>query len=44
MSTEEFENGKILFLKNLQDQAENRHEIERATILQAESALWLELR
>lgn len=44
MDAADFEQEKQLFLKNLQEQASNRHEIESPSILQAESSLWLELR
>lgn len=44
METADYERGKQLFLSNLKEQASKRHEIERATVLQAESSLWLELR
>lgn len=44
MDAEDYERGRALFLDNLKEQASRRHEIERATVLQAESALWLELR
>lgn len=44
MSTEDYECGKKAFLDNLKEQVDRRHEIERSTILQAESSLWLELR
>ncbi|KAI5630711.1 yqaJ-like viral recombinase domain-containing protein [Phthorimaea operculella] len=44
MSTEDYEQSKSIFLDSLKKQASNRHDIERETILQAESALWLELR
>ncbi|XP_026724773.1 uncharacterized protein LOC113491807 [Trichoplusia ni] len=44
MDITDYERGKVLFLNNLKEQASNRHEIERATVLQAESSLWLELR
>lgn len=44
MGEQEFEDAKKLFLSNLEKQVSERHEIERDTVLQAESALWLELR
>jgi hypothetical protein len=44
MDTEQYETAKNLFLANLKASVENRHAIERDTVLQAESALWLELR
>lgn len=44
MDPDDYEQGKELFLINLKEQASKRHEIERATVLQAESSLWLELR
>ncbi|KAL0852581.1 hypothetical protein ABMA27_016931 [Loxostege sticticalis] len=44
MDADDYERGKDLFLINLREQASKRHEIERATVLQAESSLWLELR
>lgn len=44
MTCDDYENAKKLFLSNLHQQTLNRQEIERNTILQAESALWLELR
>lgn len=44
MPAEDYEQAKHLFLENLKEQASKREEIERATVLQAESALWLELR
>ncbi|CAH2092101.1 unnamed protein product [Euphydryas editha] len=44
MTCDDYKNAKTLFLSNLQKQTLNRQEIERSTVLQAESALWLELR
>ncbi|XP_073953228.1 LOW QUALITY PROTEIN: uncharacterized protein [Choristoneura fumiferana] len=44
MTPEQYETAKDLFLQNLKDLVEKRHEVERDTILQAESTLWLELR
>ena len=44
MLEEQYLAAKVLFLENLKSQLEQRHDIERETILQAESALWLELR
>lgn len=44
LNSEDYEQAKTCFLESLQKQATKRHEIERETILQAESALWLELR
>ncbi|CAH2088999.1 unnamed protein product [Euphydryas editha] len=44
MLKDEYEVAKNNFLQNLQEQVNNREEMERDTILQAESALWLELR
>lgn len=44
MSEEQYLQAKTVFLQNLKSQVEQRHDIERETILQAESALWLELR
>lgn len=43
MAAADFEHATKLFLENLKVQTTNRHEIERATLLQAESSLWLEL-
>ncbi|XP_063389242.1 uncharacterized protein LOC134675024 [Cydia fagiglandana] len=44
MNKKDFDHAKDLFLDHLKKQALKRFEIERSTILQAESALWLELR
>ncbi|KAF9405289.1 hypothetical protein HW555_013919 [Spodoptera exigua] len=44
MTCDDYNNAKTLFFSNLRQQTMNRHEIERNTVLQAESALWLELR
>lgn len=44
MTPEGYETAKNMFLKNLKDHVKNRHDIERDTVLQAESAIWLELR
>ncbi|KAL4718598.1 hypothetical protein ACJJTC_018073 [Scirpophaga incertulas] len=44
MSADDYSIAMNLFLQNLQEQVNNREEVERSTILQAESALWLELR
>lgn len=44
MTPGDYEWAKEVFLTSLKNQASKRHEIERETILQAESALWLELR
>ncbi|KAL4715934.1 hypothetical protein ACJJTC_013234 [Scirpophaga incertulas] len=44
MSADDYNIAMNLFLQNLQEQVNNRKEVERSTILQAESALWLELR
>ncbi|RVE50458.1 hypothetical protein evm_004883 [Chilo suppressalis] len=41
---EQYETAKNIFLQNLKGLVEKRHEVERGTVLQAESALWLELR
>lgn len=35
---------QILYLENLKEQVKDKNSIERETVLQAESALWLELR
>ncbi|XP_047525801.1 uncharacterized protein LOC125063416 [Pieris napi] len=44
LSPEQYDIAKSLFLSNLKELVENRHAVERDTVLQAESALWLELR
>lgn len=44
MEQNDYENAKILFLNSIKQQVSNRFEIERDTVLQAESALWVELR
>lgn len=44
MDPDDYRRAQEVFLENLKKQALNRHDIERDTILQAESALWLELR
>nr|XP_049695083.1 uncharacterized protein LOC126054273 [Helicoverpa armigera] len=44
MSADDYETAKNMFLQNLKEQVNNREEVERDTILQAESPLWLELR
>ncbi|RVE40146.1 hypothetical protein evm_015204 [Chilo suppressalis] len=44
LTPEQYETAKNIFLQNLKGLVEKRHEVERDTVLQAESALWLELR
>ncbi|CAG5056443.1 unnamed protein product [Parnassius apollo] len=44
LTPEQYETARNLFLQNLKSLVENRYEVERDTVLQAESALWLELR
>ncbi|KAL4713079.1 hypothetical protein ACJJTC_001133 [Scirpophaga incertulas] len=44
MSADDYNIVMNRYLQNLQEHVNNREEVERSTILQAESALWLELR
>lgn len=44
MNPDDFKQAQEVFIENLKKQALKRYDIERDTILQAESALWLELR